>query len=93
MSQEKTGEKSNSHYNLKFPRLIKLEVVLKQRDQMIEDTNIEIKNLQKINRDQEREISMYHRGLGYEAKVIILFLKIPSQSQNRSIQQMKKLLP
>ena len=52
-------------------RLIKLEVVLKQRDQMIEDTNIEIKNLQKINRDQEREISMYHRGLGYEAKVII----------------------
>jgi len=50
-------------------RLIKLEVVLKQRDQMIEDLGIETKNLQKINRDQEREISMYHKGLGYEQKV------------------------
>ena len=36
---------------------------------MIEDLGIETKNLQKINRDQEREINIYHKDFGYEKKV------------------------
>jgi len=36
---------------------------------MIEDLGIETKNLQKINRDQEREIRVYHKDYGYEQKV------------------------
>jgi hypothetical protein len=37
---------------------------------MLEDLSIENKNLQKINRDQEREIDAYYKDQGFEHKVL-----------------------
>lgn len=36
---------------------------------MLEDLVIENRNLQKINRDQERELKAYHKDFNYEKKV------------------------
>lgn len=39
---------------------------------MLQDLAIENKNLQKINREQEKEIDAYYKDQGFEHKVIIL---------------------
>ena len=55
---------------------------------MLEDLAIENKNLQKINREQEKEIDAYYKDKGFEHKVIefLYFIKI-----DRLTLELKKL--
>lgn len=57
-------------------RIIQLESMLRERDRRLEELTLEKRNLEKITRDQQRELEGYHKEEENQVKVSSLMSQL-----------------